>query len=55
MVSNAGGYYGPPFKGYRGGTQGDHLLTTLFNIVVETVMRHWVTVMEEEEAGLEGL
>ena len=45
MVARAGGYYGETFKGYRGVTQGDPLSPTIFNVVVDAVVSHWVTVM----------
>ena len=47
MVSRAGGYYGPPFKGDSGVTQGDPLYPMLFNVAVDAVIRHWVAVVEE--------
>ena len=51
MVSRAGGYYGTAFGGERGVTQGDPLPPTIFNMVVDEVVRHWVNgIMEEEEA-----
>ena len=43
MVAREGGYYGTGFKGERGVTQGDPLSPTIFNVVVDTVVRHWVT------------
>ena len=43
MVERAGGYYGTGFKGERGVTQGDPLSPTIFNVVVDAVVRHWVT------------
>ena len=55
MVARSGGYFGLPFKGYRGLTQGDPLSPTLFSMVVEVVIRHWVTVMVPTADGLEGL
>ena len=36
-----GGYYGEPFHRYRGVTQGDQLLPTIFNVVVDAVICHW--------------
>ena len=59
MVARAGGYYGTGFKGERGVTQGDPLLPTIFNVVVDAVVRHWVTLAVEEaemrrEQGREG-
>ena len=41
MVARAGGYYGEAFKGARGVTQGDPLSPTIFNVVVDAVVRHW--------------
>ena len=43
MVARAGGYYGNASKGERGMTQGDLLSTTIFNVVVDALVRHWVT------------
>ena len=43
MVARAGGYYGTGFKGARGVTQGNPLSPTIFNVVVDAVVRHWVT------------
>ena len=37
------GYYGEAFKGARGMTQGEPLSPTIFNVVVDAVVRHWVT------------
>ena len=42
MVARAGGYYGEAFKGERGVTQGEPLFPTIFNVVVDAVVRHWV-------------
>ena len=53
MVARAGGYYGTDFKGARGVTQGDPLSPTIFNMVVDAVVRHWVT-LEVEEAEKRG-
>ena len=41
MAARSGGYYGTAFKGERGVTQGDPLFPTLFNVVVDAVVRHW--------------
>ena len=59
MVTRAGGYYGAAFKGSCVVTQGDPLPLTIFNVVVDAVARHWVTVMvegakERGERGKEG-
>ena len=49
MVARAGGYYGTGFKGERGVTQGYPLSPTIFNVVVDAVVHHWVT-LEVKEA-----
>ena len=46
-----GSYYGTPFKGHRGVTQGDSLYHTIFNMVTDTVICHWVTMVAGEETG----
>ena len=48
MVARAGGYYGEAFKGTRGVTQGDPLSPTLFNVVVDAVVRHWIDGIVDE-------
>ena len=51
MVAIAGGYYGTAFGGARGITQGDPLSPTIFNVVVDAVVRHWVNrIVEAAEA-----
>ena len=40
MVARAGGYYGAAFKGDQGVTQVYPLSPTIFNVVVEAVVRH---------------
>ena len=59
MVARAGGYYGTAFKGEHGVTQVDLLSPTIFNVVVDAVVRHWATgvivdVEERGELGKEG-
>ena len=56
MVERVGGYYVEAFKGARGVTQGDPLLPTIFNVVVDAVVCHWVTMSlaEAEKRGNEG-
>ena len=59
MVARAGGYFGTGFKGERGMTEGDPLSPTIFNVLVDAVVRHWVTLAVEEaetrgEWGREG-
>ena len=40
MVEREGGYYGTAFNGARGVTQGDPLSPTIFDVVVDAVVRH---------------
>ena len=48
MVARAGGYYGTGFKGATGVTQGNPLSPTIFNVVVDAVVCHWVTLAVED-------
>ena len=51
MVARSGGYYGTEIRGERGVTQGNPLSPTIFNVVVDAIIRHWVHgVVEETEA-----
>ena len=59
MVARSGSYYGKGFKGGRGVTQGDLLSPTIFNVVVDAVVRHWLNIATQEaerrgERGREG-
>ena len=59
MVVRAGGYYGKAFKGARVVTQGDPLSPKIFNVVVDSVNRHWIDGLvaetaEKGETGKEG-
>ena len=56
MLARTGGYYRKGFKGGRGVTQGDPLSPTIFNVVVDSVVRHWVTlaVTEADTRGEQG-
>ena len=56
MVAREGGYYRKGFKVGQGVTQGDPLSPTIFNVVVDAVVCHWVTlaVMEAETRGERG-
>ena len=47
MVARVGGYYGYAFKGSRGVTQVEPLSPTIFNVVVDAVVRHWATMALE--------
>ena len=48
MVARAGGYYGTGFNDARGVTHGDPLSPIIFNVVVDAVVCHWVTLVLEE-------
>ena len=48
MVARGGGYYRTGFKGARGVTQGDSLSSTIFNVVLDAVVCHLVTLVVEE-------
>ena len=51
MVARAGEYYRTAFRGERGVTQGEPLSPTIFNVVVDAVIWHWVHgVVKEVEA-----
>ena len=45
MMARASGYYWTAFQGARGVMQGYPLSPTIFNVVVDAVVRNWVTVM----------
>ena len=47
MVARVGGYYRMMFQGSHGVMQGNQLSTTIFNVVVGAVVRHWVKVIVE--------
>ena len=53
VAARAGGYYREAFKGARGVTQGDPLSPTIFNVVVDAVVRHWLEGLQtaKEEKG----
>ena len=55
MVAKSGGYFGHTLKGYRGVIQGNPPSPTIFNVVLDAVIRHWVTVVTPTEAGTGGL
>ena len=44
MVARVGGYFGMPFEGYCGIIQGNYPPPTIFNVVVDAVIRYWVAV-----------
>ena len=55
MVAKSSRYFGRPFKGYWGVTQGDPVFPTIFNVVVNAVIWHWVMVATPIGSGTGGL
>ena len=51
MMAQAGGCYGSSFHREIGVAQGDPLLPTIFNVVVDAVVRHWESLVEERGRG----
>ena len=56
MLARAGGYYWEAFKGDQGVTQGGTLSPNIFNVLVDAVVRHWVTMAmaKDEKRGERG-
>ena len=54
MVARAGGYYRSSFQGFKGVTQGGLLSLTIFNVVLDAVVQHWVEVMAGGVGGQGG-
>jgi hypothetical protein len=48
-VPRQAGYYGRKIKGERGTTQGDTISGTLFNILIDAIIRHWYHLISLEE------
>ena len=46
MVPRQAGYFGKPFLAERGVRVGDNMSPTIFNIVIDAVVRHWEHVHE---------
>ena len=51
MVARSGGYYGGTFCEERGVTQGNPLPPTIFNVVVDTVVCLWKSLLVAEREG----
>ena len=49
MLVRVGSYYKVPFRGETGVTQGDPLSPTIFNVVVDTVVRHEESLVAERK------
>jgi hypothetical protein len=48
VVARQQGYYGDPFKSKRGTTQGNIISPTIFNIIVDAIVRAWYHQLESE-------
>jgi hypothetical protein len=48
VVARQQGYYGESFKSERGTTQGDIVSPTIFNVVIDAVVRSWHHALESE-------
>ena len=45
IEAKAGGNYGPSFQSHHEVTQGETLSPTIFNVVIDAVIQHWVKVV----------
>ena len=54
MAAQTGRYYSALFTGSRGATHGKPLSPTIFNMVVDAVIRHWATRVTGEDSIMEG-
>ena len=54
MVARVGGYYRTPFQGFQGVMQGYPVSPTIFNVVVDAGVQHWVAVVVEREGRQDG-
>ena len=50
-MARVGEYYGAPLYGEQGVTQGYPLSPTILNVVVDAVVRHWESLVAEQEGG----
>ena len=55
LVARQAGYHGEPFSASRGVTQGDPLSPTIFNIVVDAVVRYWLSLVLDGTESDDGL
>ena len=54
MVAWDGGHFEMVVKGHRGANQGAPIYPMIFYVVVDAVIRHWISVVADKEAVLEG-
>lgn len=55
VVARQGGYHGDPFEVTRGLTQGDIPSPTIFNIVVDAIVRYWLSLVVDDGSEVDGL
>ena len=48
LACRAAGHYGRPVRARRGVTQGGALSPTIFNLMVDAIVREWVRILWEE-------
>lgn len=48
VIARQQNYYGSPFRSERGTTQGDMISPTIFNIVVDAIVRAWYHQLDQE-------
>ena len=49
FVTRQNGYHGFHFKATRGNTQGGIVSPTIFNLIVDNVVRKWLALMVEDQ------
>jgi hypothetical protein len=54
VVAKQGGHFGVAFPATRGVTQGDIVSPTIFNIVVDAIVRHWLTLVLDDGSEVNG-
>ena len=55
VVTQQGGFHGTPFNSSIGTTQGDLSSLTLFNVVLESVIRHWMSLTIENPDAIHNI
>jgi hypothetical protein len=54
VVAKQGRHFGVAFPATRGVTQGDIVSPTIFNIVVDAIVRHWLIFVLDDGSGVNG-
>jgi len=55
IVARQGGYHGEPFKATRGIVQGDAASPTIFIVVVDAIVRYWLSLTVDDGSEHDGL